>query len=268
MIVLKATRKSDNEVLYFRDQESYDDYVLTYEEELTEPSFDFEVPFGKKVIDWNQQRANMSFLFKAAGIAMKDVSKSDLLGIDTKDHAYEDTEKRIKEARSITKKTFELQNGELVETDDDYREINIRKKKAINNDIFKSFIDGLDDIRHNAVVNVFIQHKLDLDKLEEYFDVELNMDISIWLQDYETQKDFLIAFREFKKTDTYKTHHNFIKAMEDAYEAVRKLDIDNDQKMMIPQVDLSEPSVVSEDQKEDLSNKVAVNGKLTNNPYN
>ena len=267
-IVLKAIRQNDQKILYFKDQESYDDYVLAFEDEvLSEPQFCFDLPFGEKVIDWDQSRANMSTLLKLNGLSMKDVTKTDILGTDTKDHSYEDTPKRMKEYRKLAKHTFDLQNGELIENDDDYREITIRKNKARNNDIFKNFIDALDDTRKNAVADVFAQHNLNLDKLDEYFDTELNMDISIWLQDYDTEKAFLIALKSFKQTDDYKVHDNFMKAMEASYEAVRKMDIDNDHKNLIPTVDLSDPQANIISDNDDLDNKVAVNGKLQTNAY-
>lgn len=266
-LVLQAARRSDGEIFYFRDQESYDDYVLTYEEEFEPPTLTFDVPFGKTIIDWNETRAQLEVLFQANGLDINQVSKLDLLGLDSKDHSYEGTEDRLKEARKISKKTFEVQNGKLVATDDDPREIQIRQKKALNNEIFKTFIDGLDDIRRNTITDVFSQHSLNLDNLEDYFDQELNMDISIWLQDYDTERDFLIALRDFKKTDTYKVHENFMKAMEESYEAIRKLDINNDQ-YLVPTADLSDPEIIPNEQNDELTNKVAVNGKYQDKQYN
>ena len=263
MTALEATRKSDNKILYFRDQESYDDYLLTYGEELTKPKFCFEVPFGNKVIDWNQRRSDMSILFNAAGLSMKEVSEADLFGRDTEDHSFEDTDKRMKEAHKVARKTFDIKDGQMIETDDDYREVKIRQEKAQRHTLFRAFVEALDDTRRNAVANVFIEHNLNLDDLEALFDEELNMDISFWLQEYDTTKAYLIAGKEFKKTDTYKIHHNFISAIEDSYEAVRQMDIDNDYQIMKP--NLNDPEIIPVDQQAD--NKVMVNGKYVDDIY-
>ena len=239
MIVLEATRKSDNTILYFRDQESYDDYVLTYEEELTSPQVCFEVPFGQTVIDWNPERANMSTLFKLNGISMKNMSLKDLSGTDTPDHSYEDTPKRMKELRNMARKTYDFENGKLVETNDDYREINIRKDKALNNATFRAFVDTLNKEELDKVTEVFVNHNLDFSKLEEYFDEELNMDVSLWLKDYDTQKQYLQALLQYQETDDYKKHKNFIDTLTEAYNVIREMDNSKD----LTELNLKEPEV-------------------------
>lgn len=263
-MALISKRVSDGKLLYFRDEESREEYELVHDdEELEDAGFCFDVPFGEQVFDCDDQRSNMEMMMKFAGVSSAGLSMDEIYGRDTKEHSYDDTGKRLKEYRNMARKTYDFGKGELVETDDDYREIRIRQMKVENNRLFRAFVDALDDDRKELVRVAFKNNGLDLNNLEEYFDQELNMNIDPYLEDYETEKAMIMAMKAYQETDDYKTHKIFATAVEEAFDAVREADINDDKKSLIPKIQEPQAKLAVDD----LEGKVMVNGKYENQTY-
>ena len=189
---LTSTRKSDGKVLYFRNMESRLNWIDMYdgEDELLDLGFVQSVPITEDIIYADPLQAELENVMGAVGLSMKDMTKQTLYGLESEDKSYEKTDERLKEYKNMAKQSYELVNHDLVEIEDNPQEINIRKSKVLQNRLFRSFVQGLEDDRRILVAEVFKNHDMDIDKLDEYLDEELNMDLSVYLQDYETQYQF------------------------------------------------------------------------------
>ena len=226
-IILTAVRKSDNKVLYFYDEDSREDYIDMYDEELTDYGFAIDIPFGEKIIDISPERTELRNMCKLAGITMQKDALKDIYGRnDSKDE-----EKEFAKIKNISKHVLQVndKNNTVEEVEDDNpTEVSIRKNKLDTVRIFEAFYDGLDKDRKIAVKNTFANNNLDIDKLDEYIDKEINMNIDFYLTDYDTEKALKKAKHKYEQTDEYKWHKNFMKAIEDSYDAVCEIDMHED----------------------------------------
>lgn len=220
-MIFSAVRKRDNQVLYFYDLDSYNDYIDTYEEDLSNVSILLEAPFGAEVIDMNLARNEVRQAFNMYGF---DIDKNTMKEL----YNYEsdiDPNERIREMRQLNKQTFDINdNEELNASDDNPQEIQMRQGKLTVCNLFKAFYEALEDNRKQLVRDVFIQHKLDIDNLDTYIDQEINMNIDIYLNKYDTNSQFKQAEKEYKQSGAYKVHKNFMDAIDKSYDVVRLAD--------------------------------------------
>ena len=223
---LTSTRKSDGKVLYFRNMESRLNWIDMYdgEDELLDLGFVQSVPITEDIIYADPLQAELENVMGAVGLSMKDMTKQTLYGLESEDKSYEKTDERLKEYKNMAKQSYELVNHDLVEIEDNPQEINMRKSKVLQNRLFRAFVQGLEEDRRILVAEVFKNHDMDIDKLDEYLDEELNMDLSVYLQDYETQYQFDQAEKEFQETDTYKIHKRLMDVMNESYKVVHNAD--------------------------------------------
>lgn len=224
-----ATRLSDNKTLYFYDLDSYTDYKDVYEEDLSDISLVLDVPFGEKIIDISEERNELRQAFSLAGLPL---DKNLMKNLYSHNENTVDPDEAVKEISQISKQTFDINDkDELVENNDDNPlEISIRKNKLLNVELFKSFYTALEDDRKKLVRDTFKSYNLDIDCLDDYIDKEINMDIDIYLNNYDTHSQFKQAEREYKKTDEYLQHENFMNAIDKSYDAVRYADDADDAK--------------------------------------
>ena len=223
---LTGTRKSDGKVLYFRNMNSRLNWIDMYdgEDELLDLGFVQSVPITEDIIYADPLQAEVGNVMNAVGLSTKDMTKETLYGLESEDKSYDKTSERLKEYTNMAKQSYELVNNDLVEIEDNPKEISIRKSKAFQNRLFRAFVQGLEDDRRILVAEVFKNHDMDIDKLDEYLDEELNMDLTVYLQSYETQYQLEQAEKEFEETEAYKTHKKLMDAISESYEAVHKAD--------------------------------------------
>ena len=221
---ISAKCKEDNKILYFYDLDSYNDYIDTYEKELIDMSIILDVPFGANIIDMSEDRKELRQAFNMVGLQMDKNIMQELYNNETE----VDPNETIKQLRKASKHTFDIKDNTLEESDDNPQEISIRKDKLMNIELFKSFYTALEDSRKQLVRDTFKQYNLDIDLLDEYIDQEINMNIDIYLQEYDTESQFKQAEREYKKTDEYLKHKIFMKAIDKSYDVVRYADDQDD----------------------------------------
>jgi len=220
-MIISAIRKRDNKILYFYDLDSYNDYIDTYEEELSDMSILLEAPFGEEIIDMNLDRQEVRQMFNMAGFKVDKNTMKELYNYESDI----DPNESIKEMRKLNKQTFNISDKEELEiSDDNPREVQIRQNKLTVCDLFKAFYEALEDNRKQLVRDVFIQHKLDINNLDTYIDQEINMNIDIYLNDYDTESQFKQAEKEYKQLGAYKVHKNFMNAIDKSYDVVRFAD--------------------------------------------
>jgi len=228
-------KKSTGEKLYFRDEESRDDYIMMHEdEEFEDDGFCFDLPYFAEVIDNDEQRRNMETMLKFAGVDASKLSINEIYGTESDDHKYEDTEKRIEEYRDKVNNVYNYSKGGLEKTDENYKEVRIRQNIMENNQFIRAFFKELKDEEKELVKSTFEEYNLDFDKLEEYLDEELNIDLDPFLKRYEVERDELIAIREYKKTDAYKKHVNFENAIKASMNKIYNLDMQHDKDVDLP----------------------------------
>lgn len=217
------TRKSDNKVFYFRDEDSRDEFLEIYEDEyeFINPQYVFEIPFGEEVFDLDPGRAEFEDLMQRLGQSTEQYTTNDIYNVDI-NNDYNKTEDRLKEFRKLAKKAYTMENDELIELDDNPDEISIRKARLAQNRLFQAFYDDISDKEKQLVAQVFKEHNLDIDKLDEYFDQILNMNIDVYLQEYDSQKEADKAFNKYKKTDDYKFLKNINNAISKSFEKVHE----------------------------------------------
>lgn len=228
-ILFTAVRKSDGKVLYFYDDNSREDYIDMYDEELTDYGFALNLPFGEKVIDVSPERSELRQMMHMVGLEPDKNMLQELYGNNDE---KEDVDEKIDKMRRLSKHTFEIKDDKLEETDDDPYEIAVRKNKLTNVQIFQTFYNDLDEERKKAVRDVFADLNLDIDKLDEYIDEEINMNVDVYLQDYETSSAFEAAAKKYKSSAEYKKHKIFMDAIDKSYDVVYKMDEADDLKRL------------------------------------
>ena len=220
-MVIAANRLSDNKMLYFYDLDSYNDYIDTYEEDLSEISILLNAPFGEEIIDMNADRQEIRQAYNMVGLPITNKTIKDLYNYESDI----DPNENIHQMRHLSKQTFNIKdNNQLEKSEDNPQEIQIRQNKLMNCNLFRSFYEALEDDRKQLVRDVFIQYKLDIDKLDTYIDQEINMNIDIYLNNYDTESQFKQAEKEYKQLGAYKVHKNFMNAIDKSYDAVRFAD--------------------------------------------
>lgn len=233
MLIMYPTvqRKNDNKIFYFRDEDSRDEFLDIHDdEEFINFSYTFKVPFGEEIFDLDSSREELESLIKISGISNNNIAiTSDMFYNDIKTdqtNDFDHTDERVEAAMKQYNKVYTMDkdnDNELITTEDNPDEIKIRKNKLLNVRIFKSFYDSLQQHEKNAVVQAFKEKQLDIDKLDEYCDQEINMNIDIFLTNYKSEKQMKKSIQQYKETDEYKAHKNFLDAIELAYERVQQL---------------------------------------------
>lgn len=217
-----ATRKSDSKIFYFRDIDSRDEFIdINDQDEFINFSYVFDVPFGEDIFDLDEQRKDYERLISAIGMSTDQVSLADIYGINENDKTSQ-TDEHMKD---ISKTVYKYENDQLSETEYDANEISIRKDILERNRLFEAFYNSLDAKEKSLVAQVFQSFKLDIEKLEEYFDQEINMNVDIFLTPFSSEEEFKKAKKKYEKTKEFKIHKNFINAMEAAYDKIQEADM-------------------------------------------
>ena len=177
-LAISGIRKTDNTTLYFRDKDSFDEYVKVHPEEDVEFDGLAQTDIMTKVIDMNVDRQLFEGFIDSCGIDKNAVKYEDVF--TAKDVDVEQTAKRIEENRKKAKKVVTLDDaGQLQDSDEDPNYVGILK--------------GIVDMKHQVQLLMFtaksfddedgyndMMKKVNLteDNIDAYFEDALNMDMS------------------------------------------------------------------------------------------
>ena len=218
-MVYSATRASDGKILYFYDIASKEEWEDMHDEELIDEQWVYKVPFGEEVYDYDEDRKTLKMMMDNTGISFSELTKAEILGVDSTDHSYEDTDKRLSEYRKMQRHVVQVPNSKNeIDTENlDAREITARKNIVFDHRMFKALIEQK-NTNLDLVKKIFAEHNLDLDKLDEYFDEDLNRELP--LEEQETSAAYEEYYKQYKETDAYKKHKNLADAISESYEAL------------------------------------------------
>ena len=150
-MVYSATRTSDGKILYFYDIASKEEWEDMHDEELIDEQWVYKAPFGEEVYDYDEDRKTLKMMMDNTGISFSELTKAEILGVDSTDHSYEDTDKRLSEYRKMQRHVVQVPNSKNeIDTEDlDAREITARKNIVFDHRMFKALIE-----QKNTITNL------------------------------------------------------------------------------------------------------------------
>jgi hypothetical protein len=177
-LAISGIRKTDNTTLYFRDNDSFNEYVKTHHDENVEFAGLAQTNIMTKVIDMNVDRQLLEGFVESCGIDKNAVKYEDMF--TDKDVDVEQTAKRIEENRKKAKKVIlENEDGSLQDTDE--------------NPEYVQLLHSIVDMKHQMQLLMFtaksfndttgyndMMNKINITEatIDAYFEEALNMDMS------------------------------------------------------------------------------------------